>query len=128
MHPCAYFQEPISGASEEGRGEMEQAHLVSLAHTLAASVGHWHPKGTTYPMDECWELVAGRRARCAEPMEKSRSVAKEFCCSLGCFQTGYCQKVLEAIPCEATLRGLQAKPLLLSFICLADKYSSDLKK
>lgn len=65
-----------------GYGEMEQAHLVSLSHTLPASMGHWHPKRTTYPMDDCWELVAGRSTRCAEPVEKSRSVAKEFCCLL----------------------------------------------
>lgn len=128
VHSCAYFQEPISGATE-GRREMEQAHLVSLAHTLPASKGHWHPKRTTYPMDDCWELVSGRSARCAEPMEKSRRVAKEFCCSLCCFQTGYCQKAVEAIPCEAIhAHSLQAKCLLLSFICLVDKYSSYFKK
>lgn len=64
---------------------------------------------TTYPTDDCWELVARRRARCAEPMEKSRSVAKEFCCSPCCFQTGYCQKALEAITSETRLTSLQAK-------------------
>jgi hypothetical protein len=79
-------------------------------------------------MDDWWELVAGRRARCAKPMEKSRTVAQEFYCSLCCFQTGYCQKALEAIPCGTMLIGLWAQCLLLSFICLADKYSSYLKK
>lgn len=103
---CACFQEFISGAMERRmRRSRPQAWLMRFQPQWSIGI----LRRTAYPTDDCWELVARRGARCAKPMEKSRSVAKEFCCSPCCFQTGYCQKVLEAIPIGARLTGLYAK-------------------
>lgn len=75
----------------------------------------WSPgiqRRTTYPTDDGWELVVRRRARCAEPMEKSSSVAKEFCCSLAAFRQVTTRRIWKPYPVRPGSQACRQNALL----------------